>query len=242
MLEVHDLVAGYGAVTVLHRVTLDVRAGEMLAIIGANGAGKTTLLRAISGLLHLRGGSVRLGGEDVSGRPCHALAQRGLCHVPEGRRVFRPMSVRANLELGSCCRRDRDRASVAHDLDRMFTLFPRLAERQHQTAGTLSGGEQQMLAVGRALMGRPRLLLLDEPSLGLAPLVFLEIFAVLRRICAEGIGIVLVEQNVRLALQSAGRACVLQTGRVVLQGPSAELLHSELIQQAYLGGAVRTAT
>ncbi len=242
MIEIDSLVAGYGAVEVLHGISLAVQPGEMLAIVGANGAGKTTLLRAVSGLLPIRAGRVRLGGVDVTGKPAHAMAQRGLCHVPEGRKIFKPMNVLANLEVGACCRRDRTRASITDDLDRVFTLFPRLRERTRQLAGTLSGGEQQMLAIGRALMGRPRVLLLDEPSLGLAPQVFLEIFDVLRRIRAEGLAMLVVEQNVRLALQSAERACVLQTGRVVLTGSSAEVLDTDLVQQAYLGGTIEPAS
>jgi branched-chain amino acid transport system ATP-binding protein len=239
MLTVVDLVAGYGPVTVLHQVGITVNAGEAIAIVGANGAGKTTLLRTLSGLLKSQSGRVQLNDRDVTGFPTHALARLGLCHVPEGRRIFAPMDVRSNLELGSFCRRDRSRGSIAEDLERVFALFPRLADRQWQTAGTLSGGEQQMLAIGRALMGRPRLLLLDEPSLGLAPQVFLEIFEVIGRIRAEGVAIVLVEQNVRLALRSTQYAFVLQTGRVVLRGPSSEVLQSELIRTAYLGGAVK---
>jgi branched-chain amino acid transport system ATP-binding protein len=238
MLDVRGLTSGYGPLTILHGVDLSVGAGEIVAIVGANGAGKTTLLRTLSGLIRARAGTVMLDGVDVTGLATHSLAQAGLGHVPEGRKIFKPMDVLSNLEVGACARRQRDRVSIRQDLDRVFTLFPRLAERHTQIAGTLSGGEQQMLAVGRALMGRPRLLLLDEPSLGLAPMVFLEIFAAVRRICAEGVAIVLVEQNVRLALQNAKTACVLQSGRVVLNGPSAEVLGTDLVQQAYLGGTM----
>ena len=237
MLKVRQLIAGYGKVQVLHGIDLDVAAGELIAIVGANGAGKTTLLRAITGLIPGRSGTVELEGEDVSRLPTHALAQRGLSHVPEGRKVFKPLDVLTNLELGSACRRDRTPASVRDDLEYVYGLFPRLRQRHHQAAGTLSGGEQQMLAVGRALMGRPRVLLLDEPSLGLAPKVFLEIFDVVGEIRERGVGVVLVEQNVMLALRSSSRAYVLETGRIVASGPSSEVLDSELIKRVYLGGA-----
>jgi branched-chain amino acid transport system ATP-binding protein len=241
MLDVRGLVAGYGPLTVLHGIDLAVAAGETLAVVGANGAGKTTLLRTLSGLQAPRAGRILLDGVDATSLPAHGFAQRGLSHVPEGRKVFKPMSVRANLEVGAYCRTDRDASSIAQDLGRIFALFPRLEERAGQAAGTLSGGEQQMLAIGRALMGRPRLLLLDEPSLGLAPKVIAEIFAVLRRVAAEGMAIVLVEQNVRLALRTAQRACVLQTGRVVLTGSSAEVLETDLLRDAYLGGTMEAA-
>jgi branched-chain amino acid transport system ATP-binding protein len=237
MLEVRGLVAGYGPLTVLHGIDLSVAAGETLAIVGANGAGKTTLLRTLSGLIRASAGTVTLDGKPAGGTT-HELMRRGLCHVPEGRKIFKPMDVRSNLEVGSYGWPGRSRASMARDLARIFALFPRLAERQRQLAGTLSGGEQQMLAVGRALMGHPRALLLDEPSLGLAPKVFLEIFEVVKQICTTGVAVVLVEQNVRLALRTAHKACVMQTGRVVLSGTSAELLQSDLVQQAYLGGTM----
>lgn len=238
MLEVRGLKAAYGLVEAIHGVDLVVPAGQAVALIGANGAGKTTFLRTVSGLMRASAGQVRLDGRDVTALPAHALAQAGLSHVPEGRKVFKPLDVESNLELGSYSRRDCDAASVRADLERIYAMFPRLKERRRQMAGTLSGGEQQMVAIGRALMGRPRLLLLDEPSLGLAPQVTLEIFSVLGRVRAEGVAMLVVEQNVQLALEHSQFAYVFQTGRAVLSGPSREILDNELVKEAYLGGAV----
>jgi branched-chain amino acid transport system ATP-binding protein len=207
-------------------------------VLGANGAGKTTLLKTLAGALEPRGGRVALGGEDIAGRRSWEVARRGLIHVPEGREVFRHLSVRDNLNLGAYLRRDRD--AIAADLDFVHALFPRLAERAAQHAGDLSGGEQQMLAIGRALMARPRLLLLDEPSLGLAPLLAREIFGVVKRLNAErGLTIVVVEQNARLALEVATRGVVLELGRVVLEGEAAKLADNPDVREFYLGlGAV----
>jgi branched-chain amino acid transport system ATP-binding protein len=238
VLEVKALVSGYGPVEAIHRIDLRVGGGETVAIVGANGAGKTTFLRTISGLIPSWSGQVTFEGRNVTKFSAHQLAQAGISHVPEGRKLFKPLDVQSNLELGSYSRRDRTRQSAAEDIERIYQLFPRLRERRWQIAGTLSGGEQQMVAVGRALMGRPTLLLLDEPSLGLAPLIFMEIFSVLDRVRAEGVSVLVVEQNIRLALEHAQRAYVFQTGRVVMAGPSDEILNSDMINDAYLGGAL----
>lgn len=238
MLDVVGLIVGYGPVEVVHGIDLGVDTGEMVAIVGANGAGKTTFLRAISGLLRVRSGTVKLGGRAVTNLATHELAQAGIGHVPEGRKLFEPLDVETNLVLGSYSRAENSRRSRFDDLERVYHLFPRLRERRLQIAGTLSGGEQQMVAIGRALMGRPRLLLLDEPSLGLGPKIFREIFEVIDQVRAEGVSILVIEQNIRLALEHAQRAYVFQTGRVVLSGPSAELLDSDMVKEAYLGGGL----
>ena len=237
MLEIRGLVAGYGPLTVLHGIDLTVGAGETLAIIGANGAGKTTLLRTISGLQTPRGGRMTLDGVDVTTLPTHTLAQRGVSHVPEGRKIFKPMDVRSNLEVGAYCRRDRDARSIAQDLERIFTLFPRLRERARQVAGTLSGGEQQMLAIARALMAAPKLLLLDEPSLGLAPLVVSAVYETIGRLRKDGLTLLVVEQNIELALRMADRTYVLDTGRIAASGRSSELNSMANLHQAYFGTA-----
>jgi branched-chain amino acid transport system ATP-binding protein len=238
LLEVRGLTSGYGPLEVLRGIDVNVEPHQTVAIVGANGAGKTTFLRTVSGLLRATGGKVRFEGRDVTDLPAHALAQAGISHVPEGRKVFKPLDVETNLELGSYSRRDRTARSIRDDIEKTFQLFPRLRERRKQIAGTLSGGEQQMLAIGRALMGRPRLLLLDEPSLGLAPQIFLEIFQVLAKVRQEGVAILVVEQNVRLALEHAQIAYIFQTGRVVLSGDSRDVLATDLVKQAYLGGAL----
>jgi len=230
LLRLTDVEAGYRDLVAVRDVSLEVRAGEVVALIGANGAGKTTTLRAISGLLPLRRGRIELVGERIDGRAPSRVVARGIAHVPEGRHLFPTMSVRENLELGA-----RDRAGRAAGLDGVFTLFPRLRERQRQLAGTLSGGEQQMCAIGRGLMARPRLLLLDEPSLGLAPVMVKLIFEVLATINASGTAILLVEQNVARALALAHRAYVVENGRIVLEGPRAALQQSAHVKQAYLG-------
>jgi branched-chain amino acid transport system ATP-binding protein len=230
LLRLSSVEAGYRDLVAVRDVSLEVRAGEAVALIGANGAGKTTTLRAISGLLPLRGGRIELEGERIDGRaPSHVVA-RGIAHVPEGRQLFPTMTVRENLELGA-----RHRAGRAAGLDEVFALFPRLRDRQHQLAGTLSGGEQQMCAIGRGLMARPRLLLLDEPSLGLAPVMVKLIFEILATINANGTAILLVEQNVARSLALAHRAYVLENGRIVLEGPRAALQQSAHVRQAYLG-------
>ncbi len=225
--------AGYGDVTAVRAVSLEVRAGEIVALIGSNGAGKTTTLRAISGLLPLRGGRVELDGRPLSGLGSAAIVAAGVAHVPEGRQLFPTMTVLENLELGA--RTAEGRARRADTLTRVCELFPRLAERRRQLAGTLSGGEQQMVAIGRALMARPRLLMLDEPSLGLAPVVVGSIFANLAAINRDGLTILLVEQNVLRALRLSHRAYVLENGTITLSGSSATLLADARIKRAYLG-------
>jgi branched-chain amino acid transport system ATP-binding protein len=231
LLELHAVEARYGPVRALHGVTLDVDEGELVSVLGANGAGKTTTLRAVSGTVRATGDIV-LDGQRVTRRGPEAMARLGVAHVPEGRGTFGTLSVLENLRLGAWTRR----GAVDGDLRRVFAFFPRLEERRDQQAGTLSGGEQQMLALGRALMARPRLLLLDEPSLGLAPLVVREIFEALSKLNADdGTTIVVVEQNAVLALRHAARAYVLETGRVVLGGPAEELRANESVRRSYLG-------
>jgi branched-chain amino acid transport system ATP-binding protein len=234
-LEVSDLVARYGRITALHDVSLTVDEGEIVTLIGANGAGKTTTLRAISGLVHPSSGSIRFAGTDITKLAANEIVRAGIGHAPEGRRVFPRMTVRENLELGAYTRRAKP--EIAADLERVLATFPRLKERYDQKAGTMSGGEQQMLAIGRALMSRPRLLLLDEPSLGLSPLLVQTIFRVIREINAAGTTILLIEQNARQALAVATRGYVLEVGRIAHAGPAAELAASEAVRAAYLGGA-----
>ena len=234
LLEVRGLRGRYGPVEVLHGLDLEVAAGELVALVGANGAGKTTLLHLLSGLLRPSGGSIRFAGQDLGRLPPHRIVAAGLCQVPEGRQVFAPLSVADNLRLGGYPQR-HDPAWLAAQEARIYELFPILAERRHQLAGTLSGGQQQMLALGRALLGRPRLLLLDEPSMGLAPLLVAEIFRVVGELNRQGVTILLVEQNARAALGIAHRGYVLETGRVVLAAPAATLLADTGIQRAYLG-------
>jgi len=233
MLQIENLEAGYGPIRALDRVSLEVAAGELVAIIGANGAGKTTLLMAISGVVPVRGGQVRFEGRPVTGLAPHEIVRLGIGHSPEGRRIFPRLTVRENLELGGFTRSDR--TEMRHDIDEVCGLFPVLGQRLGQMGGTLSGGEQQMLALGRALVGRPRLLLLDEPSLGLAPLVVAKIFEVIAGLSARGIAVVLVEQNARAALKLASRGYVLETGRITLTGTGAELAHDRRVRDAYLG-------
>ena len=232
-LELAGVDVFYGDLPALQSVDLVVEAGETLSVVGANGAGKTTMLRTISGLLRPRGGEVRFEGERIDRLPCHRVVERGVVHVPEGRKIFPSLAVRENLELGSYTRAAR--AKRAESLGRVFALFPRLRERQAQAAGTLSGGEQQMLAIGRALMSRPRLLMLDEPSLGLAPLLVKEIFSTIAAINRDGITVLLVEQNTRHALALSRRGYVLENGRVALVGTGADLLGNEHVKRAYLG-------
>jgi branched-chain amino acid transport system ATP-binding protein len=235
LLEVHELVAGYGPVRALDGVSLEVGEREAVAIIGANGAGKTTLLMAISGLVAARTGTVRFRDRPLGGVPPHAIVRAGIGHVPEGRRIFPRLTVRENLELGAVARRER--TGVAADIATVCELFPVLAARMRQPGGTLSGGEQQMLAIGRALVGRPRLLLLDEPSLGLAPLVVEAVFGAIAALVARGLAVVLVEQNAGAALRLAARGYVLENGRIVLAGPAAALAVDPRVRAAYLGGA-----
>jgi branched-chain amino acid transport system ATP-binding protein len=233
ILEVKGLRVAYGAIEALHGIELEVPAGEVVALIGANGAGKTTTLRAISKMLRPSGGTVRFLGEDVTGLPSHRLVARGMAHAPEGRGIFLNLTTGENLALGAYLRTDR--AGIAKDQERVYGLFPILAERRSQVAGTLSGGEQQMLAVGRALMSRPKLLLLDEPSLGLAPQVVERIFGVLRDVNRDGVSLLLVEQNAHKALQLAHRAYVLETGAISMTGTGKQLLASPEVRRAYLG-------
>ncbi|MFN7812054.1 MAG: ABC transporter ATP-binding protein [Planctomycetia bacterium] len=233
LLRVTDLEAGYGPIRAVDGVSLDVEPGELVTIIGANGAGKTTLLMAISGIVPARRGSVEFAGRPLAGLEPHEIVRLGISHVPEGRRIFPRLTVRENLELGGFTRDDR--GQLARDLEEACGLFPVLGERMGQFGGTLSGGEQQMLAIARALVGRPRLLLLDEPSLGLAPLVVAKVFEVIAALAARGIAVVLVEQTARAALRIASRGWVLETGRVTLSGSGADLAADRRVRDAYLG-------
>jgi len=236
VLRLRNVDAGYGKLSVLRRVSLHVSQGEIVTIVGANGAGKTTLLRTVAGLVRARAGEIAFDGREVSRLATENVVALGCSLVPEGRQVFAPMPVRENLLLGAHVQYARGRRhEVAQDLERVYGLFPVLAKREHQLAGTLSGGEQQMLAIGRALMARPRLMMLDEPSMGLAPLVMKDIFAIVKRISDEGTTVLLVEQNARSALSIASRGYVLETGRIVLQGTADELLANRDVQRAYLG-------
>jgi branched-chain amino acid transport system ATP-binding protein len=235
LLSVRGVEAGYGAARVLFGVDLDVGEGEVVCLLGGNAAGKTTTMRCIVGALPIQAGTVLLTGERISGRTPSDIVARGLAIVPEGRRIFPRLTVQENLDLGAYGRRDGE-VAVGQDMERIFGFFPRLAERRGQFGGTLSGGEQQMLAIARALMARPRLLLMDEPSMGLAPALVDQVFDIIRDIHRGGTAILLVEQNARLALGVAGRGYVLQQGRVVAGGTSAELLASPAVQEAYLGG------
>jgi len=233
LLEVTGLSVAYGGIRAVRSITFHVAAGETVALIGANGAGKTSTLKALARLLDPAGGSVRFLGEDLTRLPAHRLVEKGIALVPEGRGVFPRLSVAENLSMGAFVRRDR--AAVAEDSERIYDLFPRLRERAGQLAGTLSGGEQQMLAIGRALMSRPRLLLLDEPSMGLAPLMVQKIFEVVRAVAQEGMTILLVEQNAKLALETSSRGYVLESGEITLNGPAGDLLADSRVRAAYLG-------
>jgi branched-chain amino acid transport system ATP-binding protein len=233
MLTLENVSVNYGAINALSGVSLKVEKGEVVTLIGANGAGKSTTLRTITGLLEPAEGRVIFEGEDISGKPTHKLVARGISMSPEGRGVFANLTVRENLQMGAYLQKNR--TQIASDMQRVFEMFPRLKEREAQSAGTLSGGEQQMLAMGRALMSRPRLLLLDEPSLGLAPLVVHTIFEAIEEIRSKGTTILLVEQNAHAALKHSDRAYVLETGQIVMEGPSAELAADPRIKEAYLG-------
>ncbi len=233
LLRIRDLAVHYGAIQALRGVTMEVAAGQVVALIGANGAGKTTTLRAVSRMVKASGGTIHFAGDDVSRHASHDLVARGMAHAPEGRGIFLNLTVKENLDLGAYLRRDRD--GIVADAQSAFKLFPVLGERRSQVAGTLSGGEQQMLAVARALMSKPRLMLLDEPSLGLAPQVVERIFGVLREVNQGGVALLLVEQNAHKALQLAHRAYVLETGSVVMEGTGRELLASPEVRRAYLG-------
>lgn len=234
MLELNDINVYYGAIHAIKGVSLRVEAGEIVTLIGANGAGKSTTLRTISGLLKPKTGTIKFLGKDIAGMPAHKIVREGISQVPEGRKIFAEMTVMENLELGAFIRNDK--AEVEKDFKMVFGRFPRLEERKAQMAGTLSGGEQQMLAMGRALMSRPKLLLLDEPSMGLAPLLIREIFNIIVDINKAGTTVLLVEQNANMALSIANRAYVLETGRITISGDAKELAASEDIRKAYLGG------
>lgn len=232
MLQLANISVSYGMIAALKEVSLSVRQGEIVALIGANGAGKSTTLMAISGAVCLRSGTITYDGKRISGLPAHEIVALGVCQSPEGRRIFPRMTVRENLEMGAYL---RDKQEMAEEMERVFALFPVLAERSMQQGGTLSGGEQQMLAIGRALMSRPKLLLLDEPSLGLAPIIVSKIFKIIEEINRRQVTILLVEQNAKAALRLAHRAYVLETGRITMEGKAADLAHDPAIKKAYLG-------
>ena len=234
MLTVEDINVYYGAIHAIKGISLDVPDGEIVALIGSNGAGKSTTLRTISGLMKPKTGKILYEGHDIAGVPAHKIVGMGLCQVPEGRHVFANMTVMENLELGAYLRKDKD--GIAKDMDDVFKKFPRLLERKDQLSGTLSGGEQQMLAMGRALMSNPKLLMLDEPSMGLAPILVEQIFDIIKELHKAGTTILLVEQNAQAALSVANRGYVLETGKIVTTGTGAELLASPAIKKAYLGG------
>lgn len=234
MLKVDQIDVYYGNIQALKGVSLEVSEGEIVTLIGANGAGKSTLLKTLSGLLKPKKGKIEYLGSSIAGKPAQTIVKAGISHVPEGRRVFANMTVEENLELGAFVRKDNK--EIRKDLDKVYEIFPRLLERRKQLSGTLSGGEQQMLAMGRAIMARPKLLLLDEPSMGLAPLMVKTIFSVIEEINGTGTTILLVEQNANMALSVANRAYVIETGKVVVSGTAKELQASEQIKEAYLGG------
>ena len=234
MLKVDNINVFYGAIHAIKGISIDVSDKEIVTLIGSNGAGKSTTLRTISGLMKPKTGTIKFEDKDITGVSAHKIVGMGLCQVPEGRHVFSNMTVMENLQLGAYLRKDK--AGISQDLEDVFKKFPRLLERKLQVAGTLSGGEQQMLAMGRALMSRPRLLLLDEPSMGLAPLLVKEIFIIIKEINESGTTILLVEQNAKMALDIADKAYVLETGRITLAGTAKELQNSEAVQKAYLGG------
>lgn len=234
LLEIKDLKVAYGKIQAVKGISLHINAGEIVTLVGANGAGKTTLLKTISGLLKPSSGVINFEGKDIQGIDPHNRVLEGLCQAPEGRGIFPGMTVLENLEMGKYARKDW-KDELKEDLDRIYTLFPRLKERQNQAGGTLSGGEQQMLSIGRALMSRPRLLLLDEPSMGLAPKFIQQIFNIIREIQSQGVSILLVEQNAAQALSCANRAYILETGSIVKEGAGKDLLNDEAIKKAYLG-------
>lgn len=234
MLKITDLDVYYGAIHAIKKISLEVNEGEIVTLIGANGAGKSTTLRTISGLISPKNGSIEFQGKNIADMKAHKIVREGISQVPEGRRIFAEMTVRENLELGAFIRTDKD--EIESDMKKIFIRFPRLEERIDQQAGTLSGGEQQMLAMGRALMSRPKLLLLDEPSMGLAPILIKEIFSIIKDINQSGTTVLLVEQNANMALSVANRAYVLETGGIALSGDAKKLAESEEVKKAYLGG------
>jgi len=231
MLKIEDLRVNYGGIEAVKGITIEVQEGKIVTLIGANGAGKSTTLRTISGLVKPSGGKITFMGEDITAQPPHSIVPKGITLVPEGRRVFPDLTVLENLKIGAYLRKDK----LTDDIEWVYTLFPRLKERSWQAAGTLSGGEQQMLAVGRALMSRPKLMMMDEPSLGLAPLIVKGIFEIIKEINKQGVTILLIEQNANMALQTADWAYVLETGRMTMQGPGMDLIKDEAIRKAYLG-------
>jgi len=233
LLKVNDVKVGYGGIQAVKGVSLEVREGELVSLIGSNGAGKTTTMKAITGLLPLGGGHIELAGKTIDGQGPWDLVQQGLAMVPEGRGVFTRMTIVENLQMGAYIRDDN--AAIAEDIERVFTTFPRLKERRDQLAGTMSGGEQQMLAMGRALMSRPKVLLLDEPSMGLSPIMVDKIFEVIQEVSAQGVTILLVEQNASRALQIADRGYVMESGLITLSGDAHEMLHDPKVREAYLG-------
>jgi branched-chain amino acid transport system ATP-binding protein len=234
MLELNNVNVFYGAIHALKDISLKIEQGEVVTLIGANGAGKTTTLKAISGMLKPKSGNIKLNGKDISTIDGTDIVKLGISHAPEGRRVFSKMSVMENLELGAYTRNDK--AEIKKDYEKVFSLFPRLLERKEQMAGTLSGGEQQMLAIGRALMSRPKLLLLDEPSMGLAPIIVKEIFSIIKNINKDGTTVLLVEQNANMALQAADRAYIIRNGEIEMEGSAKDFLQDEKVKNAYLGG------
>lgn len=233
MLEVRDLNVYFGVIQAIKNISFDVDAGEVVALIGANGAGKTTTLHTVTGLLPAASGKITLDGTDLGKVPAHKIVSMGMAHVPEGRRVFAALSVYDNLKMGAYTRKDKK--EIEDSLEMVFEAFPRLKERRNQVAGTLSGGEQQMLAMGRALMSKPRIILMDEPSMGLSPLYVTEIFEIIKKIKSEGTTVLLVEQNANMALQVADRAYVLETGRIIMDGKASDLMNDERVRKAYLG-------
>lgn len=233
MLDIKGLEVYYGVIQAIKEVSFEVNEGEVIALIGANGAGKTTILHTITGLLEARKGSVMFNGQDITKVPAHKIVSMGMAHVPEGRRVFANLTVLQNLKMGAFTRKDKD--EIEDSLQNVYRRFPRLKERQNQIAGTLSGGEQQMLAMGRALMSHPKIILMDEPSMGLSPIFVNEIFDIIKEVSAGGTTVLLVEQNARKALSISDRAYVLETGRIVLEGNADELLNNDSIKKAYLG-------
>ena len=233
MLEVRDLEVNYGSINAIKKISFDVNEGEVIALIGANGAGKTTTLHTITGLLKAKSGSVKFEGKELLKTPPHKIVEMGMAHVPEGRRIFQQLTVYKNLTLGAFTRKDK--ASIDETLRMVYGKFPRLEERKKQVAGTLSGGEQQMLAMGRALMSKPKIVLMDEPSMGLSPLFVSEVFKIIEEIRASGTTVLLVEQNAKKALEIADRAYVLETGRIVLSGGAKDLMNDDSVKKAYLG-------
>ncbi len=233
LLEIKDLQVNYGVINAIKGVSLDVNEGEIIALIGANGAGKTTILHTITGLIQAKSGSIMFDGKDLTKTPAHKIVSMGMAHVPEGRRVFQELSVLENLKLGAYTRKDKN--EIADSLKMVYERFPRLEERKNQVAGTLSGGEQQMLAMGRALMSKPRIILMDEPSMGLSPLLVSEIFDIIKVINESGTTVLLVEQNAKKALSIADRAYVLETGNITLSGKASDLINDESVKKAYLG-------